>query len=134
MKGYEIDDDGYLTIFGDVTLSKEDVDSRGRVQADFKEITGSLYCSGIGLKTLDGFPEKVGGHFDGSHNELTTLHGGPTDVGGLCDCSHNRLKSLDGSPDKVEGCFDCSNNPLKSLEKRPKHIGGDFITDVDKGI
>jgi hypothetical protein len=46
----------------------------------FGVVTGSFYCSGNKLTSLEGAPLKVGGSFECSHNSLTSLEGAPQEV------------------------------------------------------
>jgi hypothetical protein len=94
------------------------------------------------LKTLVGLniPQKVGGDFYCSNNQLTSLEGAPQEVGGYFYCSNNQLTSLEGAPQKVGGNFSCSNNQLTSLEGAPQKVGGQvhikykgkIITSIDQ--
>jgi hypothetical protein len=100
---------------------------------DLKEITdlpesisGSLYCSGLGLITLKGSPREVGWDFYCSENNLTSLEGAPRKVGRDFDCSKNKLTSLKGAPLEVNGSFFCSGNKLTSLEGAPREVRGNF--------
>jgi hypothetical protein len=46
----------------------------------FGVVTGSFYCSGNKITSLEGAPLKVGGSFECSHNALTSLEGAPQEV------------------------------------------------------
>ena len=82
---------------------------------DFGEVTGYFSCSTLGLISLKGAPQTVGGDFDCYKNQLTSLKGAPKEVGGSFHCSSNQLTSLEGAPQKVGKGFYCSNNRLTSL-------------------
>ena len=117
---------------------------------NFGKITGNFDCSGLGLKSLKGAPQEVGGWFDCSRNKLTSLKGAPKKVGSdfYCYgnkltslkgapqivgegffCSNNQLTSLEGAPQEIEGNFDCSENQLTSLEGAPQKVGWTFDCD-----
>ena len=114
---------------------------------NFGKITGKFDCSRLGLKSLKGAPQIVGGHFicSGNHltslegapqrigesfncsgNHLTSLEGAPKTVGKGFYCSENLLTSLKGAPTEVRDTFDCSKNQLTSLEGAPQKVGEDF--------
>ena len=48
------------------------------------------------------------------------LEGAPEKVGGDFSCSDNQLQSLEGAPEKVGGDFYCDQNPLTSLKGIPE--------------
>lgn len=85
-----------------------------------------IICSGTGLKTLQGAPIRVEGHFICSENKLKTLKGAPQWVGGDFICSKNKLNTLEGGPQHVGGNYDCSFANLKSLKGAAEYVGGDF--------
>lgn len=110
-------------------------------------------CSELGLDSLVGAPEKVGGNFNCYFNKLTSLNGAPKEVGGIFYCGRNKLTSLEGAPkinkkgfycfnnkltsligapEKVGGSFDCSGNKLTSLQGAPEKVGGDFYCGYNK--
>ena len=112
---------------GDIEVTKDMV-KNGRLDFPFeiKEVTGSFYCKGKKLKSLEGAPQKVGKNFDCGDNKLTSLKGAPQKVGGYFDCSGNELTSLIGAPEKVGDSFWCDNNKLTTLKGAPKKVGGYF--------
>ena len=93
---------------------------------NFGGVTGSFNCYGLGLTSLKGAPQKVGGFFGCRNNKLTSLEGAPKEVGKDFNCSNNQLTSLKGAPKEVSGSFVCSENQLNSLEGAPQIIGGFF--------
>ena len=96
---------------------------------NFGKITGDFICINLGLKSLKGAPQEVGGWFDCSYTELTSLEGAPIKVGGDFDCSNNQLTSLEEAPQTVEGDFECRYNPnLHSLEGIGE-VKGEIIKD-----
>ena len=100
-------------------------DGKGFI-VDFGKITGDFDCSDLGLTSLKGAPQEVGGYFDCSYNQLTSLEGAPQEVGGDFSCYYNYLTSLEGAPQTIGGGFSCSNNKLTSLKGAPQEIGWDF--------
>ena len=90
---------------------------------NFGKITGNFDCSKLGLTSLKGAPQTVGGWFECFNNYLTSLEGAPQIVGGSFNCSDNQLTSLKGAPKEVDGGFDCFYNYLTSLEGAPKKVG-----------
>ena len=114
---------------------------------NFGKVTGKFDCYGLGLTSLKGAPQIVGGWVDCSsnyltclegapkevcndfycfENQLTSLEGGPQKVGGVLDCQSNQLTSLKGAPQEVGWSFYCADNQLTSLEGAPKEIEGNF--------
>ena len=93
---------------------------------NFGKVTGSFNCSRLGLTSLKGAPQTVGGYFGCVGNQLTSLKGVPKEVGGEFDCRDNGLTSLRGAPQTVGNWFNCSNNQLTSLEGAPQEVGGWF--------
>ena len=64
---------------------------------NFGEVTGYFDCSRLGLKSLKGAPQIVGGTFWCCNNYLTSLEGAPQIVGGNFLCRSNPyLHSLEG--------------------------------------
>ena len=101
---------------------------------NFGKVTGNFDCSIIGLKSLKGAPQEVGGCFSCYKNQLTSLKGAPQTVGGTFWCRDNKLTSLKGAPQKVGGNFSCSNNQFSSLEGAPQEVGGWFDCSSNKLI
>ena len=95
---------------------------------NFGRVTGYFDCSKLGLTSLKGAPQIVGGDFECYYNNLTSLEGAPQVVGGDFNCSNNRdtLISLKGAPQTVGGDFDCRWNQLTSLKGAPQEIGRNF--------
>ena len=93
---------------------------------NFGVIKGDFDCSGFGLYSLKGAPQKVGGDFECSHNKLTSLEGSPQTVGGDISCSFNQLTSLEGAPQTIVKNFYCFMNNLTSLKGAPQKVVGKF--------
>jgi len=134
IENYQIRDDGYIDVEGDVGLNGRLV---GLIQLPltFNEVKGDFDCRVNNLTTLEGCPKVVRGKFSCSNNNLTSLEHSPTEVEGsfYCYCNHSittleglentyisgglnviyceKLYSLKGFPKKV-GSFDCSDTPL----------------------
>ena len=105
---------------GDVTrqmLSNFVAEDGDGFTVDFGKVTMDFDCSGLGLTSLKGAPQIVGGSFSCSGNYFTSLKGAPQKVGGYFNCSDNQLTSLEGAPKVVGGDFNCLRNPnLHSLD------------------
>ena len=99
---------------------------------NFGVIKGGFYCQDLGLTSLKGAPQTVGGWFDCSYTELTSLEGAPKIVGKNFYCVKNKLTSLEGAPREVGGDFDCQGNQLTSLKGAPQNIGGDFYCNSNQ--
>ena len=121
---YEIDENGFVNVEGNVDLFSENLTSFGNIK--FGKISGNFYCYYNNLTSLEGSPKYVGGEFYCYSNNLTSLEGSPKEVSGYFDCSYNKLTSLEGSPKYVGGNFLCYDNKLTSLEGSPKVVGGNF--------
>lgn len=92
----------------------------------FGEVYGDFEIGDLGLTSLEGSPEKVGGSFKMYNNsKLTSLKGGPLVVGKNFVCVESDLSSLEGSPLKVEGDFYIRPVPA-SLFGAPLEINGEF--------
>jgi hypothetical protein len=118
---YDYDGDLSFSILKD--FLSEDKDG---FKINFGRVTGYFDCSELGLTSLKGAPQIVGGSFSCSTNQLTSLEGAPQEVEGYFGCSYNQLTSLKGAPIEVGGNFLCYNNTLISLEGSPIEVGGDF--------
>ena len=86
-----------------------------------EKVGGNFYCSNNQLTSLEGAPRGVGGNFNCINNQLTTLEGAPTSVSGNFHCNYNQLNTLEGSPTSVGGNFDCSNNRLSTFRGIPEY-------------
>ena len=82
----------------------------------FVFVHGGFHCLHNGLKSLKGFPEKIGGSFFVSHNNLVNLIGGPKIVDGSYAASNNQLRSLEGIPEDVNEAIYLNDNDLNSLQ------------------
>jgi hypothetical protein len=91
-----------------------------------QKVGGHFFCTNNQLTSLEGAPQEVGGDFSCAQNQLTSLEGAPQEVGGDFFCSHNQITSLEGAPQEVGGDFYCYNNQITSLEGAPQKVGGDF--------
>jgi len=60
---------------------------------------------------------------------LTSLKGAPERVGGGFNCSQNQLRTLEGSPKKVGDRYDCSRNNIRYMKDMDYDItvDGKFI-------
>ena len=109
---YTINDDGSIDVDGHVDLDNKRLT---KIPLQFRNVSGSFYCSDNQLTSLEGCPKSVGGGFSCSDNQLTSLEGGPKSVGGGFNCSYNQLTTLEGCPKSVGGDFYCDNNPIYNI-------------------
>jgi len=121
IENYTINEDGTIDVDGDVDLSLKNID---KLPLKFGKVTGSFYCNGNKLISLEGCPSRVGGHFACYYNQLASLEGSPNRVDGDFNCQINQLTSLEGSPNRVGGHFVCSGNQLVDVRGFPLIIGG----------
>lgn len=119
-------EDGTYSYDGNVYINKKHVEN-GRLKYKFKRVTGCFSACGVGLVTLEGCPEFVGGIFSCADNKLVSLVGGPKEVRGNYYCDGNELKTLEGCPDIVFDLFSCCNNKLgPEITGAPDNVRGDF--------
>ena len=91
------------------------------------DVRGSFWCQGQELGDFLGIKfGKVSGSFFCWGNQLRTLEGSPREVGGNFGCNGNQLRTLEGSPMMVGESFWCGENPLISLEGAPEVIEEEF--------
>lgn len=140
-------ENGTISVEGNVILKPQ---VWQKIPVKFVEVTGDFIVArnhlGIGastesrLEALDGCPERVGGLFDVSENQIITLDYGPKQVGALkarnCKLENlngipvvttgnimldknKNLKSLKGSPSEAD-IFSVANCDLKNLEGAPQ--------------
>ena len=128
ISNYTINDDGSIDVDGNVSLSNYVLD---KMPLKFNKVVGHFVIAFLGIKTLEGCPEYVGGDFIINLNNILNLKGCPKRIDGSFDCSNNNyLTSLEGGPEYVGGDFICSHNKVNTLKNSPKYIGGDV--DVQK--
>lgn len=114
---------------GDVVWERENL---SKIPVKFRNVTGSFYCSGNKLTSLENAPVRVDGGFYCRHNLLTSLEHAPAHVGGTFHCSDNRLTTLAHAPGHVGGDVYCRHNHLTSLDHAPKYIGGSFYCTYNR--
>lgn len=98
---YSVDAQGSVAVEGHVSLIKR----RPRLGVKFSEITGDFGAHGMGLISLQGLPDQIGGELIISGNKLHNLEGAPRTVKGgmVMDYMEHTLNSLEGAPDHVGG-------------------------------
>jgi hypothetical protein len=106
--GYSVDDEGFITANGDVTINTDGLDNRfNYLPIKFKKVKGSFTMRGSSkITSLKGCPEEVGKDFNASQLGIVDLLDGPKRVGG------NYI---------VEGC-----TALTTLMGFPEYVGEDF--------
>ena len=120
----------------DVIGNFESMDSNklGFRGVKFGEVSGDFLIGDLGLTSLEGSPEKVGGSFRIYNNsKLTSLKGGPLEVVQSFMCTESNLSSLEGSPLKVGGEFYIRPVPA-SIFGAPLEIGRKFSLGRTIGI
>lgn len=118
---------------GDVDIPRTLVRA-GRLSVSLGRVEGNFTATKLGLTSLEGFPEFVGGNCDCSRNRLTNLKGAPREVNGNFDCQYNSLKSIEGAPEIVRGDLkvDYNNFPYDDenfYNHLPDVIGGNIFAD-----
>lgn len=106
---YGFDKDGEVDVYGDVTLTADDL-VNDQIPFPFGRVEGNFDCSALALETLHNAPYWVGGDFDCSENMLEDLEFCPSHVGGDFVCTDNG-EYPDFSADSVD------------------YLGGEFICD-----
>jgi hypothetical protein len=128
---YKILDNGKIEVSGSIYVSGMNLKS---MPFKFYSVTGDFIWRDSDLDTLEGSPEKVGKSFIVDNTNLFNLIGGPTYVGENYNCSHCVINSLEGSPKTIHGDFDCSDNFLTDLVGGPKIVKGVFDFSDNKYI
>ncbi len=130
IKNYTINDD--LTVN---TRTGVDLRNKGltEIPIQFNRVGYHFDCSHNELTSLNGCPRKVVGCFYCNHNKLTNLEGCPVELvghlfGGSSDfnCSYNKLTSLKGCIEIIDGDFWCEGNEIDDFKYLPKEINGKF--------
>ena len=105
---YHINADCSLDIYRNIAIEPFDilVIKEGKLPFKFGRVDGTIWLTGLGLRTLENCPKEVTGDFVIYENKLENFIGGPEIVGGDFAANMNlSLKSLDGSPKKVGGKY-----------------------------
>jgi len=135
---YQIRDDGYIDVVGNVDLSGKLGDLK-QLPLNFNEVNdGYFACRVNNLTTLEGCPKVVHDYFSCARNKLTSLEYSPVIVKGDFYCLENyyitsleglentyingvlyvhscsKLYSLKGFPKKV-GSFWCKKTPIEPI-------------------
>lgn len=106
------------------------LDSKHFKETNKKDLIGlpdfidcDLYLDGLGITSLKGCPDEIGGTFVALRNKLKSLEYGPKKVYDSYSVSLNSLTSLKGSPEYINSDFICDCNKLKDLKGGPKKVG-----------
>lgn len=124
---FQIDDyiiDGGLVYTRGNCTRKDSKSIFDELPVKFGKVFGNFAIHDMGLITLNGCPDYIGGAFRCYNNNLMTLEGGPTKVDGIMSAANNHLTSLTGAPEEVGGVFICRNNILQNLVGAPLKTGG----------
>lgn len=119
---YSIRENNTVDVQQDVRITRKLTE----LPVQFGVIDGSFNCSGTGLITLKGCPEKVTGFFNCDDNQLKSLQYCPKEVWGYFSCNYNKLESLLYAPEYINESFYCDNNNLTSLKHGPKSVSDSF--------
>jgi len=122
VSGWTIEDDGRVTVYGDLKLRTH----HSQLPMRFSKVFGHFECFDRGLRTLEGSPDEVYGDFGAEQCQLTNLQGAPKRVGGYFNVSGNHIRDLAGFPESVGGSIFLANNNLKSLRGLPETISDDL--------
>ena len=124
---YHINADYSLDIHRNIMVKPFDLVDR-KLPFKFGKIDGTIWLSGLGLRTLENCPKEVTGDFVIYENKLENFIGGPEIVGGDFAANMNlSLKSLDGSPKKVGGKYSIlSCRYIEDISGISPEIGGDL--------
>lgn len=122
IKFYSIRENNIVDVQQQVRITKKLTE----LPIQFGVIHGSFNCSGVGLITLKGCPEKVTDFFNCDNNQLTSLQYCPKEVGEYFSCNYNKLESLLYAPEYINESFYCDNNNLTSLKHGPKYVRDSF--------
>ncbi|MDR0927154.1 MAG: hypothetical protein LBO69_05245 [Ignavibacteria bacterium] len=120
---YHIDNDNKVHAYGNVKVKKS-IFNKLPIEFDF--VLGDFDCSGIGLESLAGSPEKVFGNFFCHRNKLRSLKEGPNVVLHSYHCNSNRLVSFEGIPTTI-GNLLCQHNRFLALDFLPEKVYGNFV-------
>lgn len=113
IKNYSINDDGSIDVNGNVRFP---INRKMRkLPLRFKNVSHSFYCNNLGLKTLEGCPEKVFGVFSCAENNLTSLKGCPKTVGSFFECYNNDIYSFEGISESYFYFLNCDGNPIDEI-------------------
>ena len=127
---YHINADCSLDIHRNIMIKPVDIldVKEGKLPFKFGKIKGTMWLSGLNLRTLENSPSEVTGDFVIYENKLENFIGGPEIVGGDFAANMNlSLKSLDGSPKKVGGKYSiltCMS--IEDISGISPEIGGDL--------
>jgi hypothetical protein len=136
IENYVINSDLSISVEGNVELY---VKGLTKLPVKFKEVSGDFWCGGNNfwvymndLTSLEGCPERVGGHFGCSNNNLTSLEGCPKYIGGDFNCYNNNIYTFEGIPDytHIGGYFYCFDNLVYNIWRLFKdHNKFEFFND-----
>jgi len=117
-----VDDQGLVSVTDDVYMGRK----RDKLPVAF-DFVGDFVCAEVGLKTLEGAPNRVGRDVSLQGNLLTSLQGFPQEVGRNVRLDNNQLTDLKGLPSKLSGSLVIIYNPLTSLEGFPTSVGEVYL-------
>ncbi len=107
-----IDDEGLITVEGDVTLKKRHVIPP---EIKFLRVGGSFDCSNSPISSLLGCPQIVDHSFYCANTPITSLEHAPKNVGISFVCVNTSLTSLDGLPQFIPGLLGLTYRPQLPL-------------------
>jgi hypothetical protein len=131
IRNYTINSDLSINVEGEVDLYRKGLT---KLPIKFKEVSGSFWCGGNRLISLEGCPERVGSNFSCSRNKLTSLEGCPKYIGGDFYCQNNNIYTFEGIPDytHIGRNFYCDGNLVYNIWKLfEDHTKFEFFNDCD---
>jgi hypothetical protein len=104
---------------------------------NFNYVFGDFHAAETKLITMRGFPKKIGGYFQTSHNNFKNLDYLPQKIllkyknksGYGYGLSNNNLRSMVGLPEILDCNLWVYGNKFKTLEGLPKEIKGNLFID-----
>lgn len=128
---YTILEDGYINVFGSVSLQGYDFD---QLPLKFKDIVGHFCINSNKLINLIGSPERVSGYFACTSNKLESLEGAPKIVGSYFACAYNKnLKCFEHCPiSPTIYASDCSFTNFNGFPYYVEniHIDGNPVNEI----
>lgn len=117
IKDYTVNADGLIDVNGSVDLAIQEIKIE-KLPVKFGKVTGYFGTHMIGLTSLEGCPQWVGGDFPCHGNKLKTLKYLPTHIGGNFNFKDNQIYSFDGVyVENIKGEILCEGNPIYEIYK-----------------
>jgi hypothetical protein len=114
---YEIDGQGLVSVQGTVNKANNMIT---RLPVRFDVVRDHFQMDRCALRSMVGFPRRVGGSVSVSRTGVASLADSPEFVGGNFWAYGCQLKNLVGAPLEVKGKFAVHDNDLKSYDHIPQ--------------